>query len=189
MAVSNSRRNAICAIIGITIGVLFWSTAAILGLSAIFIAYPPIQSLVMTLGGCYLSYLGICMLRVRENVKFSEQHEQVLNQSTTVAKEIRKGLWVNLSNAKVIIFFASIMPLVLINLDNLGQILIALLIILSETFFYFYFVSVLFSRRVAKNFYSNYSRYIDNAAGAVFLLFGCYLIYGGMEIIVGAIYG
>nr|WP_239988851.1 hypothetical protein [Haemophilus influenzae] len=39
---------------------------------------------------------------------------------------------------------------------------------------------MLFSRSLAKSFYSKYSRYIDNLAGAIFLFFGGYLVYSGV---------
>ena len=79
-----------------------------------------------------------------------------------------KGLLVNLSNAKDVIYFSSVMSLVLVNITETSQILTALAVITVETFLYFYIISVLFSRSVAKQFYSQYSRYIDNAAGLIF---------------------
>lgn len=180
MAASNSRRNAFCGVIGITLGVLFWATAAILGLALLFSTYPALQGIVMVLGGGYLAYLGILMVRVKTNAVFETVSEQALNQSTTVGKEILKGLLVNLSNAKAIVYFSSVMSFILASLTETWQILTALLVILVETFLYFYFISLLFSRNLAKHFYSRYSRYIDNIAGVIFLLFGGYLIYSGM---------
>ncbi|HHE9450765.1 TPA: hypothetical protein ACPG15_000225 [Haemophilus influenzae 10810] len=44
----------------------------------------------------------------------------------------------------------------------------------------FYIISLLFSRSLAKSFYSKYSRYIDNLARAIFLFFGGYLVYSGV---------
>ncbi len=51
--------------IGITIGVLIWATAAVLGLAIIFATMPIIQGIVMMLGGSYLVYLGIKMAKVK----------------------------------------------------------------------------------------------------------------------------
>jgi len=67
-----------------------------------------------------------------------------------------------------------------VNVET-SQILTALAVITVETFLYFYVISVLFSRSVAKQFYSQYSRYIDNTAGLIFILFGIYLIYSGVQ--------
>ena len=73
------------------------------------------------------------------------------------------------------------MSLVLVNITETSQILTALAVITVETFLYFYIISVLFSRSVAKQFYSQYSHYIDNAAGLIFIFFGIYLIYSGVQ--------
>ena len=73
------------------------------------------------------------------------------------------------------------MSLVLVNITETSQILTALAVITVETFLYFYIISVLFSRSVAKRFYSQYSRYIDNVAGLIFIFFGIYLIYSGVQ--------
>ena len=175
-AAIHSRRTAIYGVIGITIGVTIWATAAVLGLAIVFKTMPALQGIVMALGGSYLFYLGVKMARVTTNAVFDETN---LRQNTESKNEIIKGLLVNLSNAKVVIYFSSVMSFVLVNITETRQILTALLIITLETFVYFYVISLLFSRPFAKRFYSRYSRYIDNASGLIFILFGAYLIYSG----------
>ena len=171
-----SRRTAIYGVIGITIGVTIWATAAVLGLAIVFKTMPALQGIVMALGGSYLFYLGVKMARVTTNAVFVETNSR---QNTESKNEIIKGLLVNLSNAKVVIYFSSVMSFVLVNITETRQMLTALLIITIETFVYFYVISLLFSRPFAKRFYSRYSRYIDNASGVIFILFGAYLIYSG----------
>ncbi|EIJ71436.1 homoserine/threonine efflux transporter [Pasteurella bettyae] len=180
MAASNSRRNVICGIIGITLGVAFWAATAMLGLAIVFTTMPVLHGIVMLLGGGYLAYLGMLMVKSRTNVTFDSLSIAELNQATTIKKEILKGLFVNLSNAKAIIYFASVMSLVLVNITETWQVLLAFGIIVVETFVYFYLISLFFSRPFAKNFYSKYSRYIDNIAGVIFLLFGIILAYTGI---------
>ena len=175
-AAIHSRRAAIYGVIGITIGVSIWATAAVLGLAIVFKTMPALQGIVMVLGGSYLFYLGVKMARVTTNAVFDETH---LRQNTASKNEIIKGLLVNLSNAKVVIYFSSVMSFVLVNITEMWQILTALLLSTQETFVYFYVISILFSRPFAKRFYSRYSRYIDNVSGVIFILFGAYLIYSG----------
>ena len=175
-AAIHSRRTAIYGVIGITIGVTIWATAAVLGLTVVFKTMPALQGIVMALGGSYLFYLGVKMARVTTNAVFDESN---LIQNTASKNEIIKGLLVNLSNAKVVIYFSSVMSFVLVNITETRQMLTALLIITIETFVYFYVISLLFSRPFAKRFYSRYSRYIDNVSGVIFILFGAYLIYSG----------
>ena len=175
-AAIHSRRAAIYGVIGITIGVSIWATAAVLGLAIVFKTMPALQGIIMALGGSYLFYLGVKMARVTTNAVFDEAN---LRQNTASKNEILKGLLVNLSNAKVVIYFSSVMSFVLVNITETWQILTALLLITLETFVYFYVISILFSRPFTKRFYSRYSRYIDNVSGVIFILFGAYLIYSG----------
>ena len=175
-AAIHSRRTAIYGVIGITIGVTIWATAAVLGLAIVFKTMPALQGIVMALCGSYLFYLGVKMARVTTNAVFDETNSR---QNTASKNEILKGLLVNLSNAKVVIYFSSVMSFVLVNITETWQILTALLLITIETFVYFYVISILFSRPFTKCFYSRYSRYIDNVSGVIFILFGAYLIYSG----------
>ena len=175
-AAIHSRRTAIYGVIGITIGVSIWATAAVLGLAIVFKTMPALQGIIMALGGSYLFYLGVKMARITTNAVFDETHSR---QNTASKNEILKGLLVNLSNAKVVIYFSSVMSFVLVNITETRQILTALLLITLETFVYFYVISILFSRPFTKRFYSRYSRYIDNVSGVIFILFGAYLIYSG----------
>ena len=175
-AAIHSRRAAIYGVIGITIGVSIWATAAVLGLAIVFKTMPALQGIIMALGGSYLFYLGVKMARITTNAVFVETNSR---QNTESKNEIIKGLLVNLSNAKVVIYFSSVMSFVLVNITETQQMLTALLIITLETFVYFYVISLLFSRPFAKRFYSRYSRYIDNVSGVIFILFGAYLIYSG----------
>ena len=175
-AAIHSRRTAIYGVIGITIGVTIWATAAVLGLAIVFKMMPALQGIIMALGGSYLFYLGVKMARVTTNAVFDGTN---LVQNTASKNEIIKGLLVNLSNAKVVIYFSSVMSFVLVNITETRQMLTALLIITIETFVYFYVISILFSRPFTKRFYSRYSRYIDNVSGVIFILFGTYLIYSG----------
>ena len=175
-AAIHSRRTAIYGVIGITIGVSIWATAAVLGLAIVFKTMPALQGIIMALGGSYLFYLGVKMARITTNAVFVETNSR---QNTESKNEIIKGLLVNLSNAKVVIYFSSVMSFVLVNITETRQMLTALLLITLETFVYFYVISILFSRPFTKRFYSRYSRYIDNVSGVIFILFGAYLIYSG----------
>ncbi|MCE3057708.1 LysE family transporter [Aggregatibacter actinomycetemcomitans] len=181
VAAIRSRRTAIYGVMGITLGVFLWATAAVLRLAIVFKTSPALQGVVMALGGSYLFYLGVKMTRVKTNAVFNDSAE---GQSAGAKSELLKGLLVNLSNAKVVIYFSSVMSFVLVNITETRQILTALLIITVETFLYFYVISILFSRPFARQFYSRYSRYIDNVSGVIFILFGIYLIYsGGLKVL------
>ncbi|QDJ12792.1 hypothetical protein CEP45_02570 [Mergibacter septicus] len=173
----SSRRNAICAVVGITIGVCFWAASAILGLAILLHKNPELHGIIVLLGGSYLTYIGSKMLRSKQKVVFSALTEVEINRQTSWWHEIIKGLMVNLSNAKVVIYFSSVMSLYLSGLNGIEQILIVFFLIIVETFLYFYLVVILFSHKIAKHLYATYSLWLDRFAGIVFSCFGGYLIY------------
>uniref|UniRef100_Q0I3N2 Possible lysine exporter protein n=1 Tax=Histophilus somni (strain 129Pt) TaxID=205914 RepID=Q0I3N2_HISS1 len=181
LAASHSKRNAICAAFGISLGCLVWSTSAILGLAVLLTSYPSLQGIIMMLGGGYLAYLGVLMVKSHNNIVF-DNREQAENLRNSMGKEILKGLLINLSNAKAIIFFSSVMSFVLVDLTETWRIITALILLTLEVFLYFSFIALIFSRKTVKKFYSQYSHYIDNFAGIFFLCFGGYLIYSGFSL-------
>lgn len=77
--------------IGITLGVLFWALASILGLAILFNTVPVLQGLVMTLGGGYLAYLGYLMLKSQQNVVFEPVSEQEKINRPASKKKSPKG--------------------------------------------------------------------------------------------------
>ena len=43
MAASNSRRNTVCGILGITLGIAFWGMLSMLGLAVLFVTIPALH--------------------------------------------------------------------------------------------------------------------------------------------------
>lgn len=184
MAASNSRRNTFYGVIGITLGVAFWAAVSMLGLAVLFATMPALHGVIMLLGGSYLAYIGFLLIRSKQNAEFSPISEEERNQQSSAKQEILKGLLVNLSNAKAVVYFSSVMSFILAKMTSIWEMGMAFGLIVIVTFLYFYLISFIFSRNVAKQFYSKYSRYIDNVAGVVFLVFGGILVYQGITEII-----
>lgn len=178
-AASDTTRNAICACIGISIGVAVWAIVAVFGLSILGKTAEPIHYLIMILGGGFLAYMGSKMVRVTQNAKFDES--KALQTTTTVKQEILKALSVNIANAKIAVFFSSVLSGYVSKLSNCSDLLAVLAILVFSSFFYFLLVSLLFSRKPIRQFYSQYSRYIDNIAGVIFIGFGLKLVVDGIS--------
>ena len=178
-AMSDSRRNAILGTLGITIGVAFWSLMVLFGLAFLNRTVPAFQYVLMVLGGSYLAYSGLKMVRITQRAHL-EGNVAVENHSSAW-KEILGGLMINLSNPKIIIFFSSVLAGYVSNLDNLIDILSVLLILTGSALVYFILIACLFSHRKIRNFYAKHNRYLDNAAGVVFIFFGATLVFEGIS--------
>lgn len=184
-AMAENRRNAMLGSLGIALGVGFWSLVVLFGLAFLNRTVPSFQYYLMILGGSYLAHNGFKMLQIKKNVSIEEKMIQVEQRSAW--QEIMAGLMINLSNPKVVIFFSSVLAGYVSNLSAMNDILAVLAILIGSTLIWFWIVSILFSQRAIRQFYAGHSRYLDNFAGAVFMLFGSTLIYEGISTLLDGI--
>lgn len=176
---SHSSKAGILAAVGIALGIIFWAAFAIFGLAWLKHSVGNVlQYAIMLLGGSYLAYLGSKMVRVKDNAKFSEEKAELAVLKPTT--EIRKGLMINIMNAKAGVYFTSVTSAFLDQFSETYQLFELLFLFVFSTFIYFYLVALLFSRKPIRKFYTKYSRYIDNVAGVIFILFGLKLVYEGV---------
>ncbi|ABR74842.1 hypothetical protein CBG46_08705 [Actinobacillus succinogenes] len=178
-AASDTTPNAIAGAAGIGIGIWFWATIAIFGLSVLNNITPLSSYIIMCLGGTYLAYSGIKMVQITKNTQLhinGHHHEKATNW----VKEIGKGLLINLSNGKVVVFFTSVLSGFAAKITSPLESYAVIFLLGIETFLYFCLIAFFFSRKLVREFYTKYTRYIDNFAGLIFLLFGGDLIYQGI---------
>ena len=62
-AASRSRKEAFCCVLGISLGVAFWVTLALLGLQWLFDTFIWLHKIVMGLGGMYLLWMSFNILQ------------------------------------------------------------------------------------------------------------------------------
>ncbi|MDG2944138.1 LysE family transporter [Exercitatus varius] len=178
-AASDTTPNAIAGAAGIGIGVWFWATIAVFGLSVLNDITPLSSYIIMCLGGAYLAYSGIKMLQITQNTSLQLNGNRY-EQRTNLVKEIGKGLMINLSNGKVVVFFTSVLSGFAAQINSPLESYVVIFLLGVETFLYFCLIAFFFSRKLVRDFYTKYTRYIDNFAGVIFLLFGADLIYQGI---------
>lgn len=180
-AASSNRRNAVYGSIGITLGVGFWALVVLFGLAFLNQTVPAFKEILMVLGGSYLFYTGLKMVRITENARLKTAETAI--ETTSIGAEILKGLMINLSNPKIVVFFSSVLSAYVGNLSQFSDILLVLFILMGSALVYFSLVSVLFSHKKIQQFYAQHNRYLDNLAGVVFILFGVKLIYDGVYLL------
>jgi threonine/homoserine/homoserine lactone efflux protein len=112
-AAVEGRKSAMQAGFGICLGCLAWGVVASLGLSALLAVSQFAYNALRIVGACYLGYLGITLF-VRA---FSSPSLDSTNESsgkghviTDVSQWLRRGLFTNLFNPKVGIFYVSFLP-------------------------------------------------------------------------------
>jgi RhtB (resistance to homoserine/threonine) family protein len=104
-SVAQGRAAGIASAFGITIGSLFHTCAAALGLSAILATSAVAFGAIKLIGGTYLIFLGIKMFLGRQSDLGMPAQ---FRRSTTSA--FRQGILTNVLNPKVALFFLAFLP-------------------------------------------------------------------------------
>ncbi len=105
-SIAQGRAAGIASAFGITIGSIFHTCMAALGLSAILATSAVAFTAIKLIGGAYLIFLGIKMFLERAGELGLQSH---FRRSTTAAA-FRQGILTNVLNPKVALFFLAFLP-------------------------------------------------------------------------------
>lgn len=169
-------RNGAAVAAGIVIGDLIFVSLAILGMSVLAQTMGAFFAFFKYLGGIYLVWLGIGLLRAKEQVPL----RAVDSRGSTLLTSFLSGLFLTLGDVKAILFYASLFP-TFVDMANLTVTGIAAIVFitiltvggvkLAYAFAAHRIVSRLQTRRAQK-----YSRL---TAGSLMVGAGTYLIAKG----------
>jgi RhtB (resistance to homoserine/threonine) family protein len=168
---SGSRRQGLATVLGIAVGTLIWGLAGFFGISALFAAAPWLYVGLKIVGGAYLIYLGVKLIRA----SFQKQPTSLPNQKVALVsfwQSWRLGFLTNISNPKTAMFvtslFATTMPA---NPDvSVGLLAVALMVAISVT--WYAGMALAFSSNMVGRVYGRINKFIDRVAGAIFVAFG-----------------
>lgn len=170
-ALSRPRTEVLRGVAGISIGVAVWAALALMGLH-LLMQTQYLQHLITLCGGLYLCWLG---LQILHTAYYAEATESAAKKNLS-SSMFWQGFFVNLSNPKAVIYFASVFSLfVKDNPDSLKRIGLFTLVV-TETFLWFILLAILFSRPMMRRIYARLARRIDILTGLLFIVFGLYLL-------------
>lgn len=173
-AASNSKANTFKIILGISMGVVVWVVLTLLGFTVLIEQWPWIQQLIMLLGGVFLAKMGYAMFsggRAALKQKLSLDVEaQPVQQNYFL-----NGLFTNLSNPKIVIYFSSVFSLALSSSANTDLKMQLAVLIPIQTVLTFSLLMWILSRARIKAVYQQVSAYIDLISGMLFMLFAIWL--------------
>jgi threonine efflux protein len=176
-AVSRSRHEAMAGVFGITLGVAMWAGLALLGLQLVLQRLIWLERLITIAGGLYLCWMGLKMLRSALAKPVLTQSVEPVQVFAGAWRSMRNGLFTNLANPKVVIYFGSIFSAFVGTGVSSGARWALWALVVAETFLWFSFVAGCFALPVMRRGYLRISRWIDGCAGAVLMAFGLHLIF------------
>jgi len=170
-SIAQGREAGVASALGISVGSIFHTCAAALGLSAILATSALAFGTIKLLGGTYLIFLGIRMILDRRKQLSLPSN---FRRRTTIAA-FRQGILTNILNPKVALFFLAFLPQFI---DPASSAKIVAFIILGLTFvttgtiwclILAWFASV-FSKRLRES--ETISQWLNRTAGALFVFLG-----------------
>ena len=143
LSASGSQRNAIAAAIGVATGAALWSSAAVLGVDALFVAFPTMRLFLQIAGAAYLLFLASRLWR-----------ERLLPAGqpavTSAVRAFRLGLFTNLSNPKSALFFGSVFSAALPAHPSVPVLWSAVALVVGNSLGWHLLLAYLFSRNVVQ---------------------------------------
>ena len=170
-SIAQGREAGIASALGISLGSIFHTCAAALGLSAILATSALAFGTIKLIGGAYLIFLGVKMILDRRKELSLPSN---FRRRTTIAA-FRQGILTNIFNPKVALFFLAFLPQFIDPASNAkvpAFILLGLTFVTTGTIWCLilaWFASV-FSERLRAN--ETVSQWLNRAAGALFIFLG-----------------
>ncbi len=163
-SLSSGFRQTLFLIAGIILGDLFYLLFAIFGLSFIAQTMAEVFTLIRFVGGGYLVYLGIKIWRIAPQCHLPNQPVQTLPGR----QQFISGLFITLSNPKVIIFYCGFLP-TFINLKDLPYTDIMTIAILVTLILGCILCGYSYAGSRTRRLFSSATamRYLNRSAGAV----------------------
>ena len=173
-SLGKGHRAGIATGLGIAFGDLLYASAGLFGLAAIIATAGWLFGTIKLLGGIYLIFLGIKMLKTKTAVQ-NKTEEGPASYSFVAC--FRLGLLTDLANPKTVIFFTSIFAST-INSDTPHWVLACMLAgIVFTSILWRTGLSFLFSRDLFKGVYIKFRGWIEKTFGALLIFFGLKLTY------------
>jgi len=173
LALSNPRPVALAAVMGLGLGTIIWSTAAILGVAIVLKQAAWAYILLKVAGGVYLIFLALMLWR---HAKDPVELDTAKHNRMKPRPAFMLGLVTQLANPKVIVFFGSIFVALLPVHSPLWVYVAVVLIVFCNEIGWYAGVAMLFSAQKSRNVYIRAKTWIDRVMGGFLGLIGARLI-------------
>ena len=131
LGMSVGLRKTMWMMAGELIGVVIVAVSAVIGVASVMLKYPEIFTLVKYLGGAYLIYLGLQMLKSKGKLSISNQPQTNVSRKAL----FNQGLITAISNPKGWAFMIALLPpFINIEKDVAPQLFVLLLVIVVTEF-------------------------------------------------------
>ncbi len=174
-AVAQSRAAGLKVALGLGAGTVIWSSAALLGLNAVFHAVPILFMGMKVAGALFLLYIAYMIFRhAAEPLKIEGQGERLSNP-------FLKGFLTQISNPKVAVFFGSIFIAMLPSEVPLWMTLALIFIVSFNEVWWYSVVALFFGAGPVRSFYLRAKAWIDRITALFLGALGLRLLWSARD--------
>ena len=166
-SMAHGASSGLLTSVGVSIGLGFYATLSLLGLSAILVEYQWLAWAVRMLGGCYLIYLGIRLVLARP------QHFDVPDiAGTPRGNPLIFGFLVTLTNPKAIVLFTSVFATAVTHNTPFWLMGLMIGLVFASALTWYAIVSLFMSSGPVVARFRNAQHWTERAAGVCFVAIG-----------------
>ncbi len=153
---------------GVTIGLTTYATLSLLGLSALLVEYQWLTWAVRFLGGAYLVYLGVRLLRAKPEAIAVDTAASI----PSGGRALLFGFLVTLTNPKAVVLFASVFATAVTATTPAWLLALMIALVAASAFVWYALVSLFMSSAAVVRRFEGAKHWIERSAGCCFVAIG-----------------
>ena len=153
---------------GVTIGLTTYATLSLLGLSALLVEYQWLTWAVRFLGGAYLVYLGVRLLRAKPEAIAVDTAASI----PSGGRALLFGFLVTLTNPKAVVLFASVFATAVTATTPAWLLALMIALVAASAFVWYALVSLFMSSASVVRRFEGAKHWIERSAGCCFVAIG-----------------
>ncbi|MBS0539042.1 MAG: LysE family translocator [Proteobacteria bacterium] len=166
-SMTRGTRAGLLTTVGVSVGLGFYATLSLLGLSAVLVKFQWLTWAVRVLGGCYLAYLGLRLLIAKPAAGADEAAQGLVRGNPLVF-----GFLVTLTNPKAIVLFASVFATAVTATTPVWLMALMIALVMLSGLVWYSIVSLFMSSAPVMRRFQHARHWIERVAGASFILIG-----------------
>ncbi|MBS0219952.1 MAG: LysE family transporter [Proteobacteria bacterium] len=172
-SITRGTRGGLLTTLGVSTGLGLYATLSLLGLSTILVEYQWLTWTVRVLGGAYLVYLGIRLLRAKPDAAMGDDGPRGdLAPGKIRGNALVFGFLVTLTNPKAIVLFASVFATA-VTASTPGWLMVLMIaLVVASALGWYSIVSLFMSSAPVMRRFARMRHWIERAAGISFVLIG-----------------
>jgi threonine efflux protein len=175
-AASRSRRAGVFVALGVSAGALVWSASAAFGLATLLDRAAGLATAVRIAGAVFLMILGLRQLRAQGRRGLAAEDTMRVSTRTLFGR----GLLVNLTNPKSILFFASVFAALLPPNATATLRIAAVVVVVVDALLWHTLLALAFSTLPVRRLSRRSGGRLRRVVGAAFVLFAVRLAVGAL---------